>query len=103
MVCPYPFYLKQSLGQTVLYKILSYPKTFLFPVTSQKIHSLPICIFSSCLLCNLYFKINFYKNFRFIIGLKQLIGNPCRFKEFMIGIRPYCFSEGLEEILFWVW
>jgi hypothetical protein len=69
MACPYPSYSKQSLGQTLLYKILSHPKTFLFLLTSQKIHSLPIYILSSCLLCNLYFKINFYKNFEFIIGV----------------------------------
>jgi hypothetical protein len=25
-------------------------------------------ILSSCLICNLYLKINFYKNFKFIIG-----------------------------------
>jgi hypothetical protein len=68
MACLYLSYLKQSLGQTLLFKILSHPKTFLFPLTSQKIYSLPIYNFSSCLICNLYFKINFYKNFKFIIG-----------------------------------
>jgi hypothetical protein len=70
MACPYPSYLKQSLGKTLLYKILSHPKKkkSIFSSTSQKIHSIPIYILSSCLLCNLYFKINFYKNFKFIIG-----------------------------------
>jgi hypothetical protein len=48
--------------------MLFHPETFLFPLTSQKMHSLPIYILSSCLLCNLYFKINFYKNLKFIIG-----------------------------------
>jgi hypothetical protein len=79
---------------------------------SQKIHSLPICILSSCLLCNLYFKINFYKTFKFIIGLKQLISSPWCFKEFMIGIRPYhpsglrgyCFGFGnCEGFLSFIW
>jgi hypothetical protein len=69
MACLYPSYLKQSLGQTLLYKILSLPKTF-FSLTFQKIHLLSIYVLFSCLLCNLYFKINFYKNFKFIMGLK---------------------------------
>jgi hypothetical protein len=68
MACFYPYYWKQSLGQTPLYKMLSHPKTLIFPLTFQKIHLLPIYILSSCLLCNLYFKINLYKNFKFIIG-----------------------------------
>jgi hypothetical protein len=66
MACLYPSYFKQSLGQILLYKILSHLKTFLFPLTSQKVHSLPIYVLFSCLLYNLYFKINFYKNFKFI-------------------------------------
>jgi hypothetical protein len=67
MACLYPSYLKHSLGQILFHKILSHSKTFLFPLTSQKIHLLPTYILFSCLLCNLYFKINFYKNFEFII------------------------------------
>jgi hypothetical protein len=69
MACLYPSYLKQSLGQTLLYKIFSHPKTFLFPLTSQKkyIHylsiSFPVVYFVTCI-----FKINFYKNLKFIIG-----------------------------------
>jgi hypothetical protein len=63
MACPYPSYLKQSLGQTLLYKILSHPKTIPFSINFSKIHSIPIYILSSCLLCILYFKINFHKNF----------------------------------------
>jgi hypothetical protein len=65
MACLFPSYLKQSLGQTLFYKILFYLKTF-FKIF-LKIHLLPICILFSCLLCTLYFKINFYKNFKFII------------------------------------
>jgi hypothetical protein len=68
MVCPHLSNLKQSLGQTLLCKIPSHPKTIPFSLTSQKIDLLPIYILSSCLLCNLYFKINFYKNFKFIVG-----------------------------------
>jgi hypothetical protein len=63
MACLYLSYLKQSLGQTLFYKILSHPKTILFPLISQKLHLLPIYIFFSCLLCNLYFKINFCESF----------------------------------------
>jgi hypothetical protein len=65
MACLYPSYLKQSLGQTLFYKIFFYLKTFF--LTSQKMY-LSIYISFSCLLCNLYFKISFYKNFKFIIG-----------------------------------
>jgi hypothetical protein len=69
MARPNPSYLKQSLGQMPsLQNPISSKKPFLFPLTSQKIHFLPTYILSSCLLCNLYFKVNFYKNFKFIIG-----------------------------------
>jgi hypothetical protein len=60
MACPYPSSLKQSLGQTFFTKFFLIQKTFLFPLTSQKIHLIPVYILSSCLLCNL--------NFKFIIG-----------------------------------
>jgi hypothetical protein len=72
MVCPYLSYLKQSLGQTLFYKILSHSKTFLFSFNFSNFNfSTGKDILSSCLLCNLYFKINFYKNFRFIIGAEE--------------------------------
>jgi hypothetical protein len=50
----YPSYLKQCLGQTLLYKILSYLKTF-FSLTSQKyiyylFISLLVVYFVTCIL-----------------------------------------------------
>jgi hypothetical protein len=63
MACPYPSYLKQSLDKPFFTKSFLIQKTFFFPLTS-----LPIYILSSCLLCKLFLKINFYKNFKFIIG-----------------------------------
>jgi hypothetical protein len=52
MACPNPSYLKQSLGQMPsLQNPFSSKKPFFFPLTSQKIHLLPIYILSSCLTC----------------------------------------------------
>jgi hypothetical protein len=51
MMCPYPSspYLEQSLGQTLLYRILSCPKALFFLFNfSQKIHSIPSYIFFTC-------------------------------------------------------
>jgi hypothetical protein len=66
MACLYPSYLKQFLGQTLVYKILFNLKTsFYFKFLKN---TFIIYVSFSCLLCNLYFKINFYKSFKFIIG-----------------------------------
>jgi hypothetical protein len=70
MACLYPSYLKQSLGQTLFYKNLSHPKTFLFPLTSQKIHhylsiSFPVVYFVTCIL-----KLTFIKILNLLYGLE---------------------------------
>jgi hypothetical protein len=56
MVCSYLSYLKESLGQTLLYKILVHPKnhSFFFQLLKKYIHylsiSFPVVYFVTCIL-----------------------------------------------------
>jgi hypothetical protein len=55
MVCPYPSYLKQSLGQTLLYKILFHPKKHSFFLQLLKntfntyLYPFPVVYFVTCI------------------------------------------------------
>jgi hypothetical protein len=63
MACPNTSYLKQSLGQTLLYKILSHPKAipFSFNFSKKYIHylsiSFPVIYFVTCILKLIFIRI----------------------------------------------